>query len=65
MRDLTDASGAAIACERARVSREGIGAAILKLQQADGSFVDKGGIDAMPVLATSFGLYFLGPPAKK
>jgi len=38
MRDLTDASAAAIACERARVSREGIGAAILKLQQADGSW---------------------------
>jgi hypothetical protein len=38
---------------------------LLQLQQADGSFVDKGGIDAMPVLATSFGLYFLGPPAKK
>jgi hypothetical protein len=36
MRDLTDASPAAIAAERARIPREGLGAAILALQQADG-----------------------------
>ena len=38
MRDLTHASTAAIASERTRVSREGIGAEILNLQQADGSW---------------------------
>jgi hypothetical protein len=38
---------------------------LLQLQQADGSFADKGGIDSTPVLATAFGLYFLGPPVKK
>jgi hypothetical protein len=38
MRDLTDASAGAIAAERARIPREGIGAEILGLQQADGSW---------------------------
>ena len=38
MRDLTDASPAAIAAERARVSREGIAAKILALQGSDGSW---------------------------
>lgn len=38
MRDLTSASAAEIASERARVSHEGIGAEILNLQQADGSW---------------------------
>jgi len=38
MRDLTGASAAAIASERVRVSHEGIGAEILNLQQADGSW---------------------------
>jgi hypothetical protein len=38
---------------------------LLRTQQPDGSFVEKGGIDGTPVLATAFGLYFLGPPAKK
>ncbi len=38
MRDLTGASAAAIASERARVSHEGIGAEILNLQQANGSW---------------------------
>jgi hypothetical protein len=38
IRDLTGASAAAIAFERARVSQEGIGAEILNLQQADGSW---------------------------
>ena len=38
MRDLTDASPAAIAAERARVPREGLGAEILTRQEADGSW---------------------------
>ncbi len=38
MRDLTDAFPAAIAAERARVSREGIGAEILAHQEPDGSW---------------------------
>jgi hypothetical protein len=38
MRDLTDASPAAIAAERARVSREGIGAEVLASQGPDGSW---------------------------
>jgi hypothetical protein len=38
MRDLKVASAAAITSERARVSHEGIGAEILKLQQSDGSW---------------------------
>jgi hypothetical protein len=38
MRDLTDASPGAIAAERIRVSREGLGAAILARQESDGSW---------------------------
>ena len=38
MRDLTDASQAAIAAERARVTREGLGAEILARQERDGSW---------------------------
>ena len=38
LRDLTDASPDQIAAERARVSREGIGAAILSAQQDDGGW---------------------------
>jgi hypothetical protein len=38
MRDLTNASPATIAVERARVPREGLGAAILALQNSDGSW---------------------------
>jgi hypothetical protein len=38
MRDLTDASPAAVATERARVAREGIGAKILNCQESDGSW---------------------------
>jgi hypothetical protein len=38
MRDLTDASATAIASERDRVPREGIGAEILNRQQPDGSW---------------------------
>lgn len=38
MRDLTGASAAVLASERARVSREGIGGEILKLQQTNGTW---------------------------
>jgi hypothetical protein len=38
MRDLTDASPAAIAAERRRVAREGLGAEMLTTQAADGSW---------------------------
>jgi hypothetical protein len=38
MRDLTDAPPAVIAAERARVSREGLGAEILARQESDGSW---------------------------
>jgi hypothetical protein len=38
---------------------------LLQLQKADGSFDGKPGLDANPILSTAFGLYFLGPPAKK
>ena len=38
MRDLTDASAEAVVSMRIRVAQEGIGAEILKLQQADGSW---------------------------
>ncbi len=38
MRDLTDASPTAIAAERARVAREGLGAEILARQAADGTW---------------------------
>ena len=38
MRDLTDATPAAIAAERARVAREGLGAEILARQESDGSW---------------------------
>jgi hypothetical protein len=38
MRDLTDASPAAMSAERARVTREGLGAEILARQQSDGSW---------------------------
>ena len=38
MRDLRDASPAAIASERARIPREGLGAEILRRQESDGSW---------------------------
>jgi len=38
MRDVTDADPAAVAVERARVARDGLGARILARQQADGSW---------------------------
>jgi hypothetical protein len=56
MRDLTDASPAAIAAERARVPRQGLGAEILALQASDGSWRRA---DAPVWLATLFTLLLL------
>lgn len=52
MRDLTDASPAAIAAERARVPREGIGAKILACQGSDGSWHRAEAADWLPTLFT-------------
>ncbi|HEV3386714.1 MAG TPA: hypothetical protein VG097_18000 [Gemmata sp.] len=39
---------------------------LMKLQKEDGSIVySANGLDSYPILTTAFGLYFLGPPAKK
>jgi hypothetical protein len=52
MRDLTDASPAAIAAERARVPHEGVGAEILACQGADGSWHRADAPDWLPTLFT-------------
>jgi len=52
MRDLTDASPAALAAERARVPREGIGAEILARQGSDGPWHRDGAPDWLPTLFT-------------
>ena len=52
MRDLADASPAAIAAERARVAREGIGADILARQGPDGSWHRADAPDWLPTLFT-------------
>jgi len=52
MRDLTDASPAAVAAERARVPREGVGAEILARQGADGSWHRAGAPVWLPTLFT-------------
>ncbi len=52
MRDLTDASPAAVAAERARVSREGLGAEILARQESDGSWRRADGRVWLPTLFT-------------
>lgn len=52
MRDLTDASPAAIAAERARVPQEGIGARILACQGADGAWHRTDAPDWLPTLFT-------------
>jgi hypothetical protein len=52
MRDLTDASPAAIASERTRVVREGLGADILARQGADGAWHRAGAPDWLPTLYT-------------
>jgi hypothetical protein len=52
MRDLTDASSAEIAADRARVSREGLGAQILDRQESDGSWRRAAGPVWLPTLFT-------------
>lgn len=52
MRDLMDASPAAIAAERARVSHQGLGADILACQGADGPWHLTGEPDWLPTLYT-------------
>jgi hypothetical protein len=52
MRDLTDASPAALAAERARVPHEGIGAAILACQGTDGPWHHADAPDWLPTLFT-------------
>jgi hypothetical protein len=52
MRDLTDASPAAVAAERGRVAHEGIGAEILACQGPDGSWQRSGAPDWLPTLFT-------------
>ena len=56
MRDLTDASPAAVAEERERVLREGVGAEVLASQESDGSW-RRG--DAPVWLTTLFALHLL------
>ena len=50
MRDLTDASAAAIAKERARIPQDGIGAKILACQRADGAWHREDTPDWLPTL---------------
>jgi hypothetical protein len=52
MRDLTDASPAAIAAERARIPREGLGVEILASQGADGGWHRAGAPVWLPTLFT-------------
>jgi hypothetical protein len=52
MRDLTDASPAEVAAERARVPHEGLGAAILAGQGADGAWHRADAPDWLPTLFT-------------
>jgi hypothetical protein len=52
MRDLTDLSPAAIATERARIPREGLGAQILASQGSDGPWHREGAPDWLPTLFT-------------
>ena len=52
MRDLTDAAAASIAAERARIPRDGIGAAILGCQESDGAWRRPGASAWLPTLFT-------------
>jgi hypothetical protein len=52
MRDLTDASSVALAQERARIPREGLGAKILASQGTDGSWHRPDAPDWLPTLFT-------------
>ena len=56
LRDLTDAAPADLAAERARIPREGLGAAILAAQQPDGSWTSP---DEPAWLSTLFTLQLL------
>src|SRR5262245_53692386 len=53
LRDLTDATPATLSAERARVSREGIGAQILASQGPDGAWHRAGAPDWLMTLFTS------------
>jgi hypothetical protein len=53
MRDLADASPAAIAAERARVAHEGLGATILASQGSDGAWHRADSPDWLPTLFTA------------
>jgi hypothetical protein len=52
MRDLTDTPASAVALERARVAREGLGAAILECQGPDGAWHRADAPDWLPTLFT-------------
>src|SRR5262245_31549587 len=52
MRDLTDAAPTAVAAERARVAKEGLGAAILARQGTDGAWHREDEPDWLPTLFT-------------
>jgi hypothetical protein len=52
LRDLTDTAPAAVAAERARVAREGLGADILRCQGSDGAWHRDGEPDWLPTLFT-------------
>lgn len=52
MRDLTDASAATLAAERARIPRDGIGASILASQRPDGGWPRDGASHWLPTLFT-------------
>jgi hypothetical protein len=52
MRDLADASPEAVAAERARIAREGIGASILAAQGTDGAWHRADAPDWLPTLFT-------------
>ena len=52
MRDLTDASAATLAAERARIPREGLGAGILASQRPDGGWPRDGASHWLPTLFT-------------
>lgn len=52
MRDLTNASAATLAAERARIPREGLGAGILASQRPDGAWPRDGASHWLPTLFT-------------
>src|SRR5690242_11313352 len=60
MHDLEDANPAEIAAERARVAREGLGAALLARQGDDGAWHHSGEPDWVPTLCTMRALRVIG-----